>query len=792
MIAATNGGLELLPGGTPSAQIGPFVHPIESPAMTQPPATPVPPRAETRIEDERFITGTGRYVDDLAIRGDVEGPVLHAAFARSTEAHAVVRGIDTSFAAEVPGVLHILIAADLPTPPIPGSNPFAAVEDMDRPTLATDRVRFAGEPVAMVIAESAAAAEDGASMVFADLDPLPVVSSIEEALRGDVVLHEAAGTNVVERWELAPEGAPPAVDVETTVEVVNGRVVPNSIEPLAILAVPTGDRLTVHISHQNPHRFRSGLAGYLGVDEDRLRILVPDVGGGFGMKGMLYPEYIVVCAAARQLGRPVQWLQRRREHFVTGTHGRGLRHRITLGGDAGGRVRTARIDIVGDAGAYPHNGSQIPTFSRYVATGLYDIEHVHITSTTVVTNLAPTGSYRGAGRPEAAFAIERAIEEFAVACRMDPAEVRRLNMVRTFPYRTATGAILDSGDYVAALDEALRLVDLDGLRTEQTDRRARGADPLGVGIGAFVERAGGAVTTGEFGEAELLPDGTLEVRTGSMSTGQGHETVFARVAATAFDLDASRVAVVAGDTDAVARGTGTNASRSTMLGASAVWRVSSTLASRVRDLAASMLEASPSDVVMTEEGPGIRGVPDAVVAWHDLVAEAGSRGEALVESEFYVSGAQTFPYGVHVAAVEVSLETGEVTIRRLVAVDDYGNVINPMIVEGQSHGSLAQGIGQALMERVVYSDNGQPLTASFMDYPIPAAAEMPEIVGGRLVNPAPSNPLGAKGAGEAGCIGAPPAIVNAVLDALRPHGVRDLEMPLTPGRVWQALRDAGV
>ncbi len=754
-------------------------------------ATPVPARSETRVEDERFITGNGRYVDDLAIRGDVEGPVLHAAFARSAEAHAIVRSVDVAFAADVPGVIEVLTAAELVTPPIAGSNPFAAVDGMDRPTLATDRVRFAGEPVAMVIAQSAAAAEDGAGMVFPDLDPLPVVTSIGDALRDEVVLHDAAGTNVVERWELAPDGEAPPVAIETTVEVVNGRVVPNSIEPLAILAVPSGDRLTVNISHQNPHRLRGRLARYLGLDEEQLRIVVPDVGGGFGMKGMLYPEYILVCAAARRLGRPVQWLQRRREHFVTGTHGRGLRHRITLGGDGNGRVRTAHIEIVGDAGAYPHNGSQIPTFSRYVATGLYDIERVRITSTTVVTNLAPTGSYRGAGRPEAAFAIERAIEEYALACRMDPAEVRRINMIRTLPYRTATGAIHDSGDYVAALDEALRLVDIEGLRAEQADRRSRGADPIGVGIGAFIERAGGAVSTGEFGEAELQPDGTLVVRTGSMSTGQGHETVFARIAATAFGVDPSRVTIVAGDTDAVARGTGTNASRSTMLGGSAVWRVSSTLASRVRDLTASMLEASPSDVVMTDEGPGIRGVPGAVVPWRDLVAGAGSRGEALIESEFYVSGAQTFPYGVHVAAVEVSLETGEVSIRRLVAVDDYGNVINPMIVEGQSHGSLAQGIGQALMERVVYSDNGQPLTASFMDYPIPAASEMPEIVGSRLVSPAPSNPLGAKGAGEAGCIGAPPAIVNAVLDALRPLGVTDLEMPLTPGRVWQALRDAG-
>jgi carbon-monoxide dehydrogenase large subunit len=565
-----------------------------------------------------------------------------------------------------------------------------------------------------------------------------------------------------------------------------------SVEPLGIKVAPEPDgRVTVWCGHQAPHRLRHQLSWLLGIDERLIRVIVPDVGGAFGMKGMLFPEYLVVTAAARRLGRPLMWVETRYEHFVGGTHGRAQRHRVELAGDDSGRIRRARITITADVGAYPHNGSAIPQFSGYMATGPYDIRDLRLGSTVVVTNRAPTGSYRGAGRPEAAYAIERAVDAFARAAGRDPAEVRRRNFIprEAMPHRTATGALYDSGDYAGALDRALELAGEPSVRAEQRGRLEQGRDPIGLGIGAFVERAGGAADSSEFVRVEL-DGGGLTVRAGTSASGQGHETVWSQVLGDVFEVDPDSIAVVAGDTDAVRDGTGSFASRSAQIAGSAIRRVGLVVRDRARELVADMLEAGVDDVRLSGGGFSVVGEPGSRVTLDDVAAFARQRDVSLAAEETYSPHAQTFPYGVHVAVVGVDLETGEVRLRRMVAVDDCGTVLNPQIVEGQIHGSLMQGIGQALYEGMEYDAEGQPLTTSLAEYLAPTAPDAPEFVTGRLVSPAPSNPLGAKGTGEAGCIGAPPAIVNATLDALAPYGVTSLDMPLTPQRVWRALRAA--
>jgi carbon-monoxide dehydrogenase large subunit len=745
------------------------------------------PRSHLRLEDHRLVTGAGRYVADLA-----PPDTVHLAFVRSTEAHARITGVDTT-AVDAPAILGVFTGADLGLSDIPGDSTAVPAPDFPRPHLASEKVRYVGEPVAVVAASTAAAALDAADLVWIEYETLPAVVDPRAGLEDEVLLHEVAGTNVVYRSEQVVGEAKDEYDVVAEIEATNQRLAPTSIEPLGILVVPEDDgRLTVYVSHQRPHGMKARLSQLLPIDSDKLRVVVPDVGGAFGMKGMTYPEYTVAAAVALRLGRPVLWVERRREHMSGGTHGRGSVHKVRLMGTSAGRIQRVEIDVLADVGAYPHNGATIPIFSRLVAFGLYDIPNASLTTTTVVTNTAPTGSYRGAGRPEAAFAIERAIDVFARSAGLDPVEVRLINFIpsASLPYRTATGALYDSGDYAAALRRAVELVGLGEIRQEQRERLANGRDPIGVGFGAFVERAGGGVDGGEYGRIEVDREGRVTLRTGSASSGQGHETAWAQVAAAALGLAPEAVAYVAGDTDQVARGTGTFASRSAQIGAAAIWRTAHVVRRRAIGLAAQLFEASPADVVLANGTFSIVGVPGTEMGWPQVAAAAHDRGIDLSEEEWFVPGAQTFPYGVHVAVVEVSLETGEVRLDRLVAVDDCGNVLNPMIVDGQLHGSLMQGIGQALYEGVQYSEDGQLLTSTLMDYAIPRAGDAPPIISERQVHPAPSNPLGVKGTGEAGCIGAPPAIVNAALDALAPYGVTDLQMPLRAANVWDALSRA--
>jgi carbon-monoxide dehydrogenase large subunit len=741
-------------------------------------------QSHLRLEDRRLITGAGRYVADLA-----PPDTVHLAFVRSTEAHALVSSIDVD-GVDSTEVLGVFTAADLDLPDIPGDSVSIPAPDFPRPHLARDRVRYLGEPIAVVAATSVRAAVDAAEQIWVDYEPLEAVIDPSESLRDEVILHEAAGTNVVNRFELSTGEARETYEVIAEVAVVNQRLAPNPIEPLVILAVPdVEDRLSVYVSHQRPHGFKTRLQELLSIEPDRLRVIVPDVGGAFGMKGMTYPEHAITVAIALALGRPVMWAERRREHLSGGTHGRGSAHKVRLMGTRAGRIERAEIEVLADVGAYPHNGTSIPAFSRLVAVGLYDIPEVSVTTTSVVTNAAPTGSYRGAGRPEAAFAIERAIDVFARKAGLDPVAVRFTNLIPSsaLPHRTATGALYDSGDYPAALRRAVEMVGLDEVREAQSRRHAEGRDPIGIGFGAFVERAGGAVDGGEYGRVEVDSEGRMSLRTGSASAGQGHETAWAQVAAAALAVEPEAVAYIAGDTAQVARGMGTFASRSAQIGAAAVWRTAHVVRQKAIEVTADLLEASPADIVLADGRFSVVGVPGTEVEWPDVAAAAAARGVDLSAEEWFVPGAQTFPYGVHVAVVEVSLETGEVHLDRLVAVDDCGNVLNPMLVEGQLHGSLVQGLGQALFEGVQYSKEGQLLTSTLMDYAMPRAADTPQIISDRLTHPAPSNPLGVKGSGEAGCIGAPPAIVNAVLDALAPYGVTDLQMPLRPATVWAAL-----
>jgi aerobic carbon-monoxide dehydrogenase large subunit len=743
-----------------------------------------------RLEDAALVQGTGAFVGDLTRPG-----MVHAAFVRSYLPHGRITEVDLTEAREHDGVVAAYSAADLDLRDIPGATGRGADVPMTRPPLARDTVRYVGEPVAVVLAEDVYTAADAAE-VWVELEELPVVADVDAALRDESLLFPGFATNLVTRSSagVTRDDAEPAPDHEVTVTttVENQRLAPSSIEPLGILCDPDFDgRITVWCGHQAPHRLRTQLAKLLELDESRLRVIVPEVGGAFGMKGMLYPEYLVVIAAALRLGRPVRWVETRTESFLGGTHGRAMRHRVTLSGDRSGRIRRADVLITADVGAYPHNGSHVPMFSRLVAGGPYDIDDLSATMEIAVTNRAPTGSYRGAGRPEAAYALERAVDDYARACGLDPAEVRRINLLRSdqMPHRTATGALYDGGDYSGALERALELADHDGVRALQAERRASGGPAVGIGIGAFVERAGGAADSEEYACVELDADGRIVVRTGSQPMGQGILTSFAYLAAQRWGVDPVDVEVVAGDTDTVADGVGSFASRSAQIGGSAIHLASGRLQARLKELASEHLEIDPEDLEFRDGAVVLRGAPERQVDLLTLRGIADDRGIDLREEEHYSPHAQTFPYGVHVAVVEVDVETGHVDLRLLAAVDDCGTQIHPQIVEGQVHGSLVQGVGQALFEGVTYED-GQLKTASFLDYTLPAAPDSPRIVTDHLVTPAPSNPLGAKGSGEPGCIGAPPAIVNAVLDALAPYGVTDLEMPLTPLRVWQAIQDA--
>jgi aerobic carbon-monoxide dehydrogenase large subunit len=742
-----------------------------------------------RREDPRLVSGRGRYVDDLPGEGG-----LFAVFARSPLAHARVRGIDLTAARAVPGVVGVFTAEDLG---LPARLAFGVLpESFARPPLATDTVRFVGEAVAVVVGETRAAAADGADAVAVDYDPLPVVASPEAAAaEGATLLFPAHGSNVAFQVAVGDSSTDvlDGADVVVKGHFLNQRVAPVPMEPDGAVAEPDPENGGIRLwaSTQNPHQVRDQIAECLGLTEAQVRCIAPDVGGGFGAKAFTYPEQIVVCALARRLDRTVRWVQTRSECFLAMAQGRGQVQDLELGAKRSGELVGLRARVVADAGAYPGIGAFLPFLTGQMLAGVYRLPRVDYQAYAYATNTTPTGAYRGAGRPEATSLLERAMDLLAAELEMDPAELRRRNFIppEDFPLTTVSGASYDSGDYPKALDHALELAGYEELRAEQRRRREAGdRRVLGIGLSSYVEiTAVGSPT--EFGSVEATADGAFVVLAGTANHGQGHETAYAQIVADTLDIPIESVRVVEGDTAQVPRGDGTAGSRSLQLAGSAVLEASRALLERGRKLAADVLEADPADVVVLDDGRlGVRGVPGSGLTWAALAAAAGERGEAPLREDHNAVADPSFPFGTHVAVAEVDLDTGEARLVRHVAVDDCGRQVNPMLVRGQVHGGIAQGAAQALFEEMVYNEDGNPLTASLLDYGVPTANELPEFETGSTVTPSPNNPLGVKGIGEAGTIGSTPAIQNAVIDALAHLGVRHLDMPLTPERVWRAAR----
>ncbi|GAA2371289.1 xanthine dehydrogenase family protein molybdopterin-binding subunit [Dactylosporangium salmoneum] len=730
-----------------------------------------------RREDARLLRGAGRYVADIRVDG-----CLDAAFVCGAVAHGELRGVDLERARAVPGVVAAWSHADLPDlPPTPPMLDADSARERPWPPLASGRVRYAGEPVAVVIGTDRYVAEDGRDAAVVRVDALPAVLDPAEAAGGAVRLFPGLG-NVAEEREF---GAPIEQDVWRGAAVVvearyrQQRLAHTSIEPRAIIVRPeAGGGLTVWASHQAPHRLRRDLADAFGLRPERVRVIVPDVGGAFGGKSETWPEYLVVAAAARRLGRPVRWLQDRAEALTGPPHGRDQDQRVRMAAGADGRIVAYELHIDAGVGAYPHTGAFVPTATAMMAGGAYAIARVHVRTRAVVTNTAPTAPYRGAGRPEAAAAIERTVDLLARRLGLDPAEVRRRNFIapQDFPYRTPTGFTYDSGDYAAALDRALRELDYGHWRGEQARRRAAGRAPIGIGLCTYVERAGMGE---EFGAVEACPDGTFVALSGCCSTGQGHETAFPQVVAAVLGVGAERVRLVEGDTAVVPRGIGSFASRSMQIGGAALHRAAGKLVEEARRRAAEAL-----------------GVPVAEVEYRAGTLTAGGRtttpaelaAAAPLRADDTFAPPEAFPFGACAAVVEVDPDLGGVEVLRLVAVDDYGVVVNPLIVDGQAYGSAVQGLGQALYEGVRHAADGRPETTGLLDYLLPTCSEVPPLRLAETCTPNPNTPLGAKGAGEAGCIGVPPAIVNAVADALDRADPAALQMPLTPYTCWSAAR----
>ncbi|WP_250008244.1 xanthine dehydrogenase family protein molybdopterin-binding subunit [Actinoplanes sp. M2I2] len=730
-----------------------------------------------RREDHRLVRGAGCYVGDLRVAG-----CLDAVFVRSDLAHGDLRQVDLEAARATPGVVAAWSSADLPflpdTPPMMDPE---SVRGRPWPPLATDRVRYVGQPVAVVVGDDRYVAEDGRDAARVRIDALPVLLDPAEAADSPVRLFAGAGNVASEKTFGEPIDEAVWQQATVVVEATYRQqlLAHTYLETRAILVRPEpGGGLTVWVSHQAPHRLRRDLAGGFGLREENVRVIVPDVGGAFGGKSETWPEYLAVVAAARRLNRPVRWLEDRAEALTGPPHGRGQNQRVRLAADADGRMLAYELHIDADVGGYPHTGAFVPMATSMMATGAYTIPQVSVRSRAVVTNTAPTSPYRGAGRPEAASAIERTVDLLAHRLGLDPAEVRRRNFIGpdAFPYDTPTGFTYDSGDYAAALDVALREVDYSGWRSEQARRRREGGVPLGIGLCTYVERSGAGE---EFGAVEACPDGTFVALSGCCSTGQGHETSFPQVVADVLGIEPERVRLVERDTAVVPSGIGSFASRSMQTGGAALHRAAGKLIEAARQR---MAETCAVPVGEVTYDAGVL----AAAGRSMTLAELAGTGQLRADNTF--APPEGFPFGAYAAVVEVEPELGEVTVLRLVAVDDYGVVVNPLIVDGQGYGSTVQGLGQALYEDVRYDPDGRPLTRSLLDYLIPTLSEVPALRFAETRTPNPNTPLGAKGAGEAGCIGAPPAIVNAVADALALDARDALQMPLTPYTCWSAAR----
>ncbi len=737
-----------------------------------------------RREDPKFLTAGGTYVDDVPHEG-----AAWVTYVRATMAHARITSIDVDEARAAPGVLDVILPEEVDLAPLA---PFKT--KMSRPLLAQGVVRFVGEPVVAIVTEERYQGEDAADLVFIDLDPLPVLLDPEEALESDVLLFPETGTNVTsdlecERDDQLFDGC----DVVVSQRMVNQRVAPCPMEARAAAAAWIDGRLVQWATTQGPHSLRDELATTYGLTKAEVRVLAPDVGGGFGAKAESYPEELMLGWIARRLGRPVRWVETRTENMLAMGHGRGQIQYVDVGGTSDGRIVAYRLRIVQEAGAYPAVGAVLPGLTRLMASGVYDIARVEVSSASVVTNTTPTVAYRGAGRPEATAAIERAVDVFAAHAGLDPAVVRRSNFIPPdrFPYTTPTGATYDCGDYERALDLVLAAGGYDELRREQAARRESGDGMLmGIGLSVYVEITN-PLSSGEFGSVEVTPEGQARIRVGTFSHGQGHATSFAMIVADRLGIGLDDIEFIQGDTDETPSGEGTGGSRSLQVAGPAVSQASEQVLARARDLAADMLEANPADVVLdsTTGRFHVTGSPSVDRTWADVASTAGPGG-IRADVDFEPQGA-TFPFGAHLAVVEIDAETGRVELARFVAVDDSGTILNPLIAEGQRQGGIAQGVAQALYEEVRYDEDGNPVTSNFADYAIPTAVELPNFELVAMETPTPLNELGAKGIGESGTIGATPAVQNAVVDALSHLGVRHVDLPLTAERVWLASRGEG-
>ena len=737
-----------------------------------------------RVEDPRFLKGEGTYIGNLELPG-----ALHLTFVRSSMAHGKIVSIDAEDARAMPGVVAVWTAADVDLEPAPPAHGFMN-KKIRYPYLAVDTVRFVGDIVAVVVSTDKTLGTDAAETVIVDYEPLPVVLDMDDSFRGDVLLHPDAESNIVLTFA-SDNNDDIFTDCEVVVDLVieNQRVAPAPMEVRACASVWDGERLTQWACSQGAHGARDGLADTLGLDKSQVRVITPDVGGGFGAKSGVYAEEILVGWAARKLNTPVRWTETRTENMVSMGHGRAQRQRTRMGGTRDGRITAYRLDLLQDAGAYAKAGAVLPFMTRLMAGGVYDIAKVQFESHSVVTNTTPTVAYRGAGRPEATAAIERTIDEFSRVCGLDPADVRRKNYLTpsSFPLTTAMGAKYDSGEYAAALDKALEAAGYQNLREEQARRRASG-DPLqlGIGIASYVETTN-PMGSGDYGAVEITEDGGAIIRTGSSSHGQGHHTAWAMLVSDATGIPFDKIEFRFGDTDDIARGGGTGGSRSLQVGGSAVKLATDSVIDKARQRAADLLEAAVEDVVIDTVRGGFHvvGSPAPLRTWSELMVGLDAPLEAEVD---YVPEGSTFPFGTHVCVVEVDVETGAVGVLRHIACDDAGIIINPLIVDGQVHGGIAQGVAQALLEVVAYDPDGNPITSNLADYGFISAAELPSFERVPMETPTPRNPLGAKGIGEAGTIGATPAVHNAVVDAVSHLGVTHIDMPCTSVNVWSALQ----
>ena len=765
-------------------------------------------RARRRKEDARLLTGRTQWTDNLRPPG-----TLHVAFLRSPMAHARITRVDVAGARAMPGVVAAFSGADFADEQ--GSLPCAwpVTEDIvipDHPPMATSEVRYVGEAVACVVATDRYRAADALEAIEIDYEPLPAVIDLEQALSPDSPkVHETgnqAYTMKITSGDVDAAFRDAPVLIDRT--YVQQRLIGAAMEPRAVLAATDGDSFTMWTSTQIPHVLRVMLALTTGIPEHKIRVIAPDVGGGFGSKLQVTAEEVLCLLLTRRLGRPVKWNESRSEGNATVHHGRGQLQHIQLAAESDGRIRGLRVELLADMGAYLVLLTPgIPLLGSAMFNAIYKMDAYEFGCTGVFTTKMPTDAYRGAGRPEATFAIERTMDELAAELRLDPLEVRRRNWIRheEFPYTTIAGLTYDSGNYEAATDKAMALFGYDKLRAEQADRRDRG-DPvqLGIGVSTYTEMCGLAPSRllgearfaaggWEHGAVRMLPTGKVEVVTGTSPHGQGHATAWSQIAADALGVPFEDISVIHGDTAIAPRGMDTYGSRSLVIGGVAVLQACEKVREKARKLAAHLLECAPEDLEFTEGAFSVRGTDSrrtiqelafAAFAAHDLPdgVEARLDAEATFDPVSY-----SYPHGTHLCAVEVDTETGQARIRSYAAVDDVGKVVNPLIVEGQVHGGIAQGVAQALFEEAVYDSEGNLMTTTLVDYLLPTAADLPDFMTDRTETPATSNPLGAKGVGEAGCIASTPAVVNAIVDALRPRGVRDVQMPCTPERIWRAL-----